>query len=75
MVTSCGFGNVHRLGDAAPAIVDDYVYFVGRLVDADDLAGAQQVWQPVELLKARGVGGPVLFILQMLKSIRQKEAT
>jgi len=75
MVTPCGLGNVHRLDDGAPAIVGNCVQVVGRLFDADDLAGARQVCQPVELLKALGVGGAVLFILCRMQSIRRIEAT
>ncbi|MDD9979839.1 MAG: hypothetical protein OXU81_00505 [Gammaproteobacteria bacterium] len=75
MVAPCGFGNVRRLDDDAPAIVDGYVYVVGRLFEADDLAGARQVCQPVEPLKAPRAGGAVLLMLRMMKSIRQKEET
>ena len=55
MFIPCGIGNMHRLGDGAPAIVDGYVHFVGRIVDADDLTGAQQACPAVEPIQGRGV--------------------
>ena len=76
MFTPPGFGGGRRLRDGAPATVDGYVHLVARLVDADVLAGTQQVCEAVELLKAScGVGGAVLFIPRNMKSLRQNEAT
>jgi len=71
MFTPGGFGNVLRLGDGAPAIGDGYIHFVGPLVDAEDLTGAQQACPAVEPIQRREVEGTVLFILCTMKSLRQ----